>query len=1090
MPAPKKAINAKVTKDRGFYIPRINSGVILSLSVALALLLVLIYLLRDSPAMRGIKALVEATSKVRTIEPRLTGGFQAGKYVEGEDGLKEIDKGQLDEARRQILKAASEGKDLKTELALGMLHLIEKKPEDAMKVLGTIADRFPDDAEARNVFGVCLFENGKLEESLDQFDKAMSLDPQMIEAKFNRALCYQRLLIKNEAQEQFDEYVKIERDPAWLEEAKGRLEEVKCSLDPAEQKNEIREAFQEAFDENDFDTTKKIASKNIEVLANYASDEGAIEYLKEALAGNKERAEHVLSEVEYIGNLSSEFIRDESITDFARYLRNLPEEGRAEELKLIKEYSEAATLFGKGKYSETQPTFERLSKLFANRNNYFFLYHTTYSNASCLYSTGRLNSSVEELNGFLKEIEKFKWSYRYANMLLQLGSAAARLGKDSLAIKYYDDALKYLSGQTLLKAKSFQLMGVRSWYLGNLDAALKSLRQSTGLYLANVTALKDIAYNYINIADIYRLSNNHILALLCAKESLIYAKQAKNYTRAAQASSFAAVELAELGRFDEAEEHMKQAFSLLEEVNVTERVFTQSLVLTRAGDIALKNGDTTGAVDYYSKAKALTEKAEGDIISRIKILHGRAKAYAQTEDSDRAIRDLEDAVDLIEEYRARIAERENRSEFLDASHSVFDLLIELHSKDRARWEGAFEILEKSRARALLDELPAVQNGPSGGISGPANRGDLLRRDRVDPLTLSEVQAVLPDNLRILLYSVTAKGTYMFVVTNSSIEIVGSRATTQELDLIVREYLSDLKREVPIEELSLNARKLYEYLIKPVEPYIADDKILCIVPDKALHFLPFAALVDESNRYLFQTHTLISAPSASVLVQCIKESRSKPVRKEEKALIVGNPQFDLRRFKLSDLEDAEKEARAVANLYPGSEPLIGKQATSRQVRKAMENCDVAHLALHCLVQEQSPWLAALVLAPDDTGNPAQASDSEGLLRLNDVYNLNMLHTRLVVLSACQSGLGQYYRGEGMVSLVRPFLALRVPTVVASLWSVNSQATADLMVEFHRSRTQDGAGVGDALRAAQKKMIESGPYQHPYYWAPFIAVGSND
>ena len=79
---------------------------------------------------------------------------------------------------------------------------------------------------------------------------------------------------------------------------------------------------------------------------------------------------------------------------------------------------------------------------------------------------------------------------------------------------------------------------------------------------------------------------------------------------------------------------------------------------------------------------------------------------------------------------------------------------------------------------------------------------------------------------------------------------------------------------------------------------------------------------------------------------------------------------------------------------------------------------------------------------------------------------------------------------MVSLVRPFLALRVPTVVASLWSVDSRATADLMIEFHRKRTEDKVGAGDALRAAQKKMIENGPYQHPYYWAPFIAVGNND
>lgn len=79
---------------------------------------------------------------------------------------------------------------------------------------------------------------------------------------------------------------------------------------------------------------------------------------------------------------------------------------------------------------------------------------------------------------------------------------------------------------------------------------------------------------------------------------------------------------------------------------------------------------------------------------------------------------------------------------------------------------------------------------------------------------------------------------------------------------------------------------------------------------------------------------------------------------------------------------------------------------------------------------------------------------------------------------------------MVSLVRPFLALRVPTIVASLWSVDSQATAILMIDFHKERKANNLAAGDALRAAQIKMARSASYRHPYYWAPFIAVGSNN
>jgi CHAT domain-containing protein len=95
--------------------------------------------------------------------------------------------------------------------------------------------------------------------------------------------------------------------------------------------------------------------------------------------------------------------------------------------------------------------------------------------------------------------------------------------------------------------------------------------------------------------------------------------------------------------------------------------------------------------------------------------------------------------------------------------------------------------------------------------------------------------------------------------------------------------------------------------------------------------------------------------------------------------------------------------------------------------------------------------------------------------------------LVVLSACQSGLGQYYRGEGIVSLVRPFLVLKVPTVVASLWSVDTKATASLMISFHKHRRAGKLPASQALKQVQSEMAEASAFSHPYYWAPFITVG---
>jgi CHAT domain-containing protein len=327
---------------------------------------------------------------------------------------------------------------------------------------------------------------------------------------------------------------------------------------------------------------------------------------------------------------------------------------------------------------------------------------------------------------------------------------------------------------------------------------------------------------------------------------------------------------------------------------------------------------------------------------------------------------------------------------------------------------------------------------------------------------------------------------------------------------------------PLDDVDEKARVLYDYLIGPIEAEISGGNSLCIVPDKALNLLPFGALVDRSGDYLIESHRLTYAPSASVLVRCIDEYRAKPATGPERILAVGNPDVDRESFlNMPSLPEAEKEAAESERFYaPGSVLLTREKATESSVLAAMRTCDVVHLAVHCLFEEESPGLAALLLAGAHQGPALRVSSAsvdsdaaseaagrraalskissqdpvrdpnDGLLFLRELYGIRLPGTKLVVLSACQSGLGRYYRGEGIVSLIRPFLSSGVPTVVASLWPVNSEATANLMIEFHRVRTRDHMQTAGALRAAQIEMIRTKLHQHPFYWAPFILVGAGN
>jgi len=142
----------------------------------------------------------------------------------------------------------------------------------------------------------------------------------------------------------------------------------------------------------------------------------------------------------------------------------------------------------------------------------------------------------------------------------------------------------------------------------------------------------------------------------------------------------------------------------------------------------------------------------------------------------------------------------------------------------------------------------------------------------------------------------------------------------------------------------------------------------------------------------------------------------------------------------------------------------------------------HFATHGLLDEVHPELSGIVLSlVDEQGQP-----QDGYLKLHEIYNLK-LSADLVVLSACQTGLGKQIKGEGIVGLTRGFMYAGAPRVVASLWKVQDDATAELMTQFYRGMLREGKRPAEALRAAQMAMLNKKPWQSPFYWAAFAVQG---
>ncbi|MBE9127391.1 CHAT domain-containing protein, partial [Coleofasciculus sp. LEGE 07081] len=183
--------------------------------------------------------------------------------------------------------------------------------------------------------------------------------------------------------------------------------------------------------------------------------------------------------------------------------------------------------------------------------------------------------------------------------------------------------------------------------------------------------------------------------------------------------------------------------------------------------------------------------------------------------------------------------------------------------------------------------------------------------------------------------------------------------------------------------------------------------------------------------------------------------------------------------------SRQEAEAILSLVPDTQRLQALDFTASRNTATSPNLtqyQIIHFATHGLLNTVNPELSGVVLSLFN----ANGTEQDGFLRLNDIFNLN-LPAELVVLSACETGLGKDVKGEGLVGLTRGFMYAGAKRVAVSLWSVNDTATASLMTKYYQKMLTDGLNPVAALRAAQLELWETEQWNSPYYWAAFTIQG---
>ncbi|HXH05977.1 MAG TPA: CHAT domain-containing tetratricopeptide repeat protein [Vicinamibacterales bacterium] len=473
------------------------------------------------------------------------------------------------------------------------------------------------------------------------------------------------------------------------------------------------------------------------------------------------------------------------------------------------------------------------------------------------------------------------------------------------------------------------------------------------------------------------------------------------------------------------------------------------------GQVALVEGRVDEAVRLFERAAGASRGSDA-AYHRLWALAGLGRARARAGDRAGAVAAYRRSIVAAEEVRARFRSEELKSGFFGEVQQVFDEAIALlvESGDA---EGALEVSERSRGRALQDLLRGRVQTKSGG--------EVLTEAVGPQVSLAEIRAAVPDGVVIVEYHNLTDRTYAWTIRRSGVVVTALGPGRDSLALEVRQLRRSIRDRAS--ETAVVSRRLYDRLIRPLALRPGED--LVVVPHGALHYLPFQALMGDAG-FLIEERGVSYLPAANT----VRHFLTGPGPTRRRALALGNPDLGSPRLALPA---AEREVEQLRGVFPETEVYVRQAATKQQLVRRAPVSEIIHVAAHAELDEIDPLHSAIRLAAGD--------GKSGDLEAHEVYELDLSRAGLVALSACSTGLGHVSRGDELWGFTRSFLAAGSRTLLVSLWPVADEATARLMARFYASLGKDGAR--GALRRAQLALLTEPTTRDPFFWAAFNAVG---
>lgn len=788
-------------------------------------------------------------------------------------------------------------------------------------------------------------------------------------------------------------------------------------------------------------------------------------------------------------------------------------------------------------HSDTAQSFNNLALMY-HQQGYYQKAESYYQQALTIYqkTLGENHPDTLTILNNLGELYRSQGNYQEAEAIyLQVLTQRKKILGDN-----HSDVAQSLNNLALMYHELGDFEKAEPLYVESLGIYTKNFGENN----------PDTATSLNNLGELYRLQGKYAQAEILYQKSLAIRKKllGEKHSDIAQSLNNLALLSQLQGKASQAEKFFQQSLNIYKET-LGEKHPNIATLLNNLGGFYWEKENINLALDYLTQGTNLEEERLTDFLNTIGD-ESRKQAYINTLSSSTNIAitlHLKSASNNPQASRlalTTILRRKGR--VLDA---LSNIIVSLRQKQTPEIQALFDNLAQKRSQLASLSFEGMGKFSSAEYQKSLNslqqnirqlEADLSSQSAEfrtinQSITLDSIQNLIPKNSALIEYLVyypynlkTRKFEnphYVAYVLHSENAPQGvDLGDTETIDKLVEKLRFDLADVGDVESLNNHTKALYQLIFKPLLPFLNDKKTLLISPDSQLNLIPFVTLKDEGGRYLVEDYSISYLTSGRDLLRL----KSEFVPKSE-AVIVANPTYDLnintssvansrgnhhkRSIDLDQLawccgslEGTKGEAEAITPLLPNARVYTENQATSENIIK-VKAPKILHLATHgfflpnlesspkqtinqdnvnnqfTTIEKENPLLrSGLAFAGF---NPLKNS-MEGALTALDASSLDLWGTQLVVLSACQTGIGEIKNGEGVYGLRRAFVLAGAQSQLMSLWDVFDLTTQELMANYYQ-RLIKGEARSSALRQVQLEMLNSEKFSHPVHWAAFIPLG---